>query len=267
MINSAIIAELKRNTIMPESQDELSSQASGSSSAPRPSTNPAAPDLSPSQSLNVSHWIDLVKQGDSTAANRIWKLYFDRLVRAVRQRLYGQNRAVSDEEDVVLSVFDSFYAAAEQGRFPDLADRDDLWRLLLTMSARKVIDKRRHDGRQRRGGDVAVHSLNSREGGFAGADDGMVIEAIGTEPSPEMVLMMQESVAQLFSHLGVGQLQDLAGAKLEGYSNAEIAQRFQCSERTIERRLHLIREKLKQEVIPDHDHSQKKNSDRSTGAD
>ncbi|MEM7455775.1 MAG: ECF-type sigma factor [Planctomycetota bacterium] len=200
------------------------------------------------ESNNVSHWINLIKDGDATAANRLWKLYFDRLVRAVRQRLYGQNRAVTDEEDIVLSVFNSFYEAAEQGRFPDLADRDDLWRLLLTMSARKVIDKRRHDQRQRRGGDVAVHSLDND-------DASAVVEAIGREPSAEMVLMMQESVEQLFSHLGVGQLQDLAGAKLEGYSNAEIAGRFGCSERTIERRLHLIREKLQQELIPEHDDS------------
>jgi len=64
--------------------------------------------------------------------------------------------------------------------------------------------------------------------------------------------------------LGVGQLQDLAGAKLEGYSNAEIAERLGCSERTIERRLHLIREKLQQEVIAGHDNSQKKNTDRGT---
>ena len=214
-----------------------------------------------SESQNVSHWINLVKDGDSSAANRIWKHYFDRLVRAVRQRLYGHNRAVSDEEDIVLSVFDSFYAAAEQGRFPDLSDRDDLWQLLLTMSARKVIDKRRHDQRQRRGGGAAIHSLNTD------ADDSTIIEAIGSEPSPDMVLMMQESVEQLFSHLGVGQLKDLAGAKLEGYSNAEIADRFECSERTIERRLHLIREKLQQELIPNNDHTTKKTTDSSPGAD
>jgi len=210
------------------------------------------------ESQNISHWISQIKNGDSIAANRIWKLYFDQLVRSVRQRLYGQNRAVSDEEDIVLSVFDSFYAAAEKGRFPDLSDRDDLWRLLLTMSARKIVDKRRHDNRQRRGGNVAVHSLNGD------AEDSVIIEAIGDEPSPEMVLMMQESVEQLFFHLGVGQLQDLAGAKLEGYSNAEIAERLGCSERTIERRLHLIREKLQQEVIAGHDNSQKKNTDRGT---
>ncbi len=212
-----------------------------------------------SDSSNISHWIDLVKKGDSLAANRIWQVYFDRLVRAVRQRIGGQNRAVSDEEDIVLSVFDSFYAAAEEGRFPDLADRDDLWRLLLTMSARKVIDKHRHDKRQRRGGSLEIHSFQGE------GDESRVFEAIGDEPTPEMVLTMQESIEQLFSHLGVGQLQDLAVAKLEGYSNAELAERFECSERTIERRLHLIREKLEQELVTRNDDSQKKASDRSIG--
>lgn len=208
---------------------------------------------------DVSHWIDLVKFGDSAAANQIWQHYFDRLVRSVRKRLNGQNRAVSDEEDIVLSVFDSFYAAAEEGRFPDLSDRDDLWRLLLRMSARKVIDKHRHDQRKRRGGDLQIHSL--------GGDDEMVIEAIGDEPSPDMILSMQESVEQLFSHLGVGQLRELAVTKLEGYSNAELAQRFGCSERTIERRLHLIREKFQQEMIGNDERSPQETPDRLPGTD
>ncbi len=212
-----------------------------------------------SKSTNVSHWIDLVKVGDSAAATCIWQHYFDRLVRSVRARLYGQNRAVSDEEDIVLSVFDSFYNAAENGRFPDLSDRDDLWRLLLRMAARKVVDKRRHDLRQRRGGNVRLHSLD-----HAG-DDEKVIEAIGAEPSPEMLLKIQESMEQLFSHLGVGQLRDLAGAKLEGYTNAELAQRFDCSERTIERRLNLIREKCQQELVDPDEHPPEKTTDRSPG--
>lgn len=212
-----------------------------------------------SNSPNVSHWIDLIKLGDSVAANRIWQHYFDRLVRSVRRRLYGQNRAVSDEEDIVLSVFDSFYHAVEQGRFPDLSDRDDLWKLLLRMSARKVVDKRRHDLRQRRGGNINLHSLDQA------ADEKNIIVAIGDEPSPEMVLMMQESVETFFSHLGDGQLRDLAGAKLEGYSNAELAERFECSERTIERRLHLIREKCQQELVEPNEHPTEKTSNRSPG--
>jgi RNA polymerase sigma factor (sigma-70 family) len=207
----------------------------------------------------VSHWIEQVKAGDSAAANQLWQHYFDRLVRAVRGRLQGQNRAVSDEEDVVLSVFDSFYAAAEKGRFPDLADRDDLWHLLLRLAARKVVDKRRRDLRQKRGGGQQIRSLDATE-----CDREPVIEAIGAEPSPEMVLMTKETVEQLFSHLGVGQLRDLAGAKLEGYSNAEMAKRFGCSVRTIERRLHLIREKCQQEMSSNDEHASEKITDRDS---
>lgn len=207
---------------------------------------------------NVSHWIDQVKLGDSEAANRIWQHYFDRLVRAVRARLYGQNRAVSDEEDIVLSVFDSFYQAAEKGRFPDLSDRDDLWQLLMRMAARKVVDKHRHDQRQRRGGGMKQYSLDGD------TTDPNIIQVIGDEPSPEMVLMMEESIEQFFSHLGVGQLRDLAGAKLEGYSNAELAQRFECSERTIERRLHLIREKCQQEMVETDEQPSKETTDRDS---
>lgn len=212
-----------------------------------------------SENTNVSHWIHLVKDGDSTAAARIWQHYFERLVRSVRGRMYGQNRAISDEEDIVLSVFESFYDAAQHGRFPDLSDRGDLWQLLLRMAARKVVDKRRHDQRQRRGGTVKLHSLDQA------GEDGKIMQAIGDEPSPEMVLMLQESVEQLFLHLGVGQLQDLAGAKLEGYSNAELAQRFGCSERTIERRLRLIREKCQQELVELNEHPSEKTTDPSTG--
>lgn len=209
-----------------------------------------------SNNSEVSHWIAQVKAGDSLAANQIWRHYFDRLVRAVRGRLLGQNRAVSDEEDIVLAVFDSFYDAAEKGRFPDLRDRDDLWQLLLTMAIRKVIDKRRREGRSRRGGNVDIQSLDQA------VEETSVMEVVGNEPSPEMVIMMQESVDQLFSNLGVGQLRELAGAKLEGYTNAELAERFGCSERTIERRLHLIREKCHQELLSQHESSKPKTTDR-----
>jgi DNA-directed RNA polymerase specialized sigma24 family protein len=210
---------------------------------------------------NVSHWIELVKDGDSLAANQIWAMYFERLTRAIRGRLVGQNRAVSDEEDIVLSVFDSFYGAAQAGRFPDLADRDGLWQVLLRMSARKIVDKRRHDGRQRRGGGVKIghfdnHSTSREE-----------LQAVGDSPSPDMILMMKESVEELFSCLGVGPLQDLAGAKLEGYSNRELARKFECSERTIERRLHLIREKFQQKVVDSDEHSPQTHSDPRPGTD
>ena len=197
-----------------------------------------------SDDKNVSHWIEQVKDGDSVAAHQLWQHYYDRLVRMARQNLRGQNRGVADEEDIVVSVFESFYRAAEMGRFPDLSGRDDLWRLLLKMSARKIVDKRRHDRRQRRGAGAKVRSLDE-----TGREDEAIIQVIGDEPTPEMVLMMTESFERLVAHLGDGQLREIAVGKMEGYSSAELAKRLQCSERTIERRLHLIREKCQQELI------------------
>ena len=214
-----------------------------------------------SDSKHVSHWIDLIKEGDSVAEHEIWHHYFNDLVARVRQNLRGQNRGVSDEEDIVLSVFESFYRAAKQGRFPDLTDRDDLWRLLLTMSARKVIDKRRHDQRQRRGAGVTIRSLDRK------ADNEPKLQAIGNEPTPEMVLIMQESIEELFSLLGVGQLQEIAVAKLDGASNADIASKLHCSERTVERRLHLIREKCQQTLLGENEDSTGKTTDRRVGED
>lgn len=153
-------------------------------------------------------------------------------------------KKVTSGEDIVVSVFESFYRAAENGRFPDLSGRDDLWRLLLTMSARKIIDRRRHERRQRRGAGAKVQSIDDRN-----SDDQVIIEVIGNEPTPEMVHMMTESFEQLISHLGDGQLREIAVGRMEGFSNAELAQRLECSERTIERRLNLIREKCYQELM------------------
>ena len=196
---------------------------------------------------NVSQWIVKAKHGDSVAAHQLWQHYYDRLVRAARKNLGAKSGRMVDEEDIAISVFESFYRAARNGRFPQLSGRDDLWRLLLRMSARKIIDRRRHESRQRRGGEERVVSLQD------GSDDEAIIDVIGSEPSPELVLMMTESFELLMSHLGDGSLREIAVAKMEGYSNAELAQRFGCSERTIERRLHLIREKCQQQLIDGHE--------------
>ena len=89
---------------------------------------------------SVTHWIHAIKKGESAAANALWEHYFDKLVRLARRKLDGMPRRIADEEDVALSAFDSFCRAAKKGRFPDLADRDGLWRLLIQMTVRKAVD-------------------------------------------------------------------------------------------------------------------------------
>src|SRR5437660_1244008 len=101
---------------------------------------------------SVSNWLDQLREGSDQAATRLWEHYFQRLVGLARTALRGAPRRMADEEDVVLSAFNSFCRGVEQGRFPDLRDRDGLWRLLVTLTARKAAHLRRDERRLKRGG-------------------------------------------------------------------------------------------------------------------
>jgi DNA-directed RNA polymerase specialized sigma24 family protein len=99
---------------------------------------------------SVTHWFKGLEGGDSAAASAIWHRYYPQLVRMARDKLRGVPRGMADEEDVALSAMNRFVAAARRGRFPDLADRNDLWRLLLRITVCKAIDLARHEKRERR---------------------------------------------------------------------------------------------------------------------
>jgi DNA-directed RNA polymerase specialized sigma24 family protein len=151
---------------------------------------------------------------------------------------------MADEEDIALSALNGFCRAAQQGRFPDLADRDDLWRLLLQMTSHKAISLARHERRQRRGGGQ-VKSLDEEN---LVSEKRIVAATIGNEPTPEFAAMMADECRALLERLNDPQLRNLAIAKLEGYSNEQIAQRLDCSLRTVERRLRLIRKEWTHDI-------------------
>src|SRR5260370_13955086 len=105
-----------------------------------------------SSDASVTGWIGQLKAGNHEAAQQLWNTYFQQLVRLARARLRGFPRRAVDEEDVALTAFDSFCRGAANGRFPKLSDRNELWHLLIVITARKVIDVRQHEKRQKRGG-------------------------------------------------------------------------------------------------------------------
>ena len=189
---------------------------------------------------SVTRWLGALRAGDPAAAQPLWERYFHRLVGLARQRLFGARRRAADEEDVALSAFDSFCRAAEAGRFPELADRDGLWRLLVTVTARKAAHLARDEGRQKRGG-----------GAVAAADPEVVLaEVLSREPSPAFAAEVAEECRRLLAGLGDPDLEAVALWKMEGYDNAEIAAKLGCAPRTVERRLQLIRKLWEKEAPP-----------------
>ncbi len=187
---------------------------------------------------SITQWIAAAKRGDDEAVEALWDRYFPALVRLARGKLRGLSSRMADEEDVALSAMDSFCRAAQEGHFPDLKDRQGLWRLLLQMTVRKAVDLARHETREIRGGG----HVRSQSAMVAGAADsaGREAECADDGLSPELAATMAEECNRLFERL-TPELRGLALAKMEGYGNEEIARRLGCSVRTVERRLHLVR--------------------------
>jgi len=192
-------------------------------------------------SRTVTHWIGQLRAGDQVAAQHLWEGYFRRLVGLARGKLQGLSCRADDEEDVALSAFASFCRGVECGRFPQLADRDDLWRLLVTITARKALHLARDERSQKRGGRAVRDeaALGDRDG--SAAEDAALDQLLGREPTPAFAAQVAEECQRLLDGLGDADLRTIAVWKMEGYTTEEIASKLRRAPRTVERKLDLIR--------------------------
>jgi DNA-directed RNA polymerase specialized sigma24 family protein len=188
---------------------------------------------------SVTTWIQQVQSKDPVAAQHLWKRYVHRLVQLARARL-GRMRRVSDEEDVVVIAFEKFLRAAKDGLFPNLSDRNDLWRVLVLLTEQAAVDVIRHQLADKRGGGtvqgesaIANAKHDPSQFGINGVP--------GREPTPEFALAAAERYRELLTALTTDELRNIAMAKMDGYSNNEIAKQLDLSPRSIERKLNLIR--------------------------
>jgi hypothetical protein len=191
---------------------------------------------------SITGWIAGVKSGDLAAAQPLWERYFARMVNLARARLRASSRRsrdpASDEEDAALSAFDSLCDGLARGQFPQLADRDDLWRLLVVITTRKVSAQARRQLRQKRG---AGHVRAASDLAQPDSDDDLLVHAVSSEPTPEFAAMVAEEYRRLLDRLGDDVLRRVAILRMEGRTTDEIAGQLGCARRTIFRQLALIR--------------------------
>lgn len=191
---------------------------------------------------DASEWLKGLAEGDDLSAQRLWESYFGRIVALARRRLGDADRRMSDEEDVALSAFHSLCRGAAAGKFDKLDNRDDLWKLLATITARKAIAQQRRAFSQKRGGgklrgESALMSANQSES-TAGIDN-----VPGNEPTSEFVVELNEQCQHLLDQLHDGSLKTVALMRLEGCSTREIADELGYNIRTIEKKISRIKEK------------------------
>jgi DNA-directed RNA polymerase specialized sigma24 family protein len=145
-------------------------------------------------------------------------------------------RGAADAEDVALSAFQSLCAGAAHGRFPDLESRDNLWRVLYVITLRKAATQREREQAKRRDAARMI--------------DVDIDDIAGHEPGPDFVIMLVDELGFLLGILRDDCLRQVARLILEGLTNQEIAERLDCTVRTIERKRELIRKAWEREQRP-----------------
>jgi len=173
---------------------------------------------------SVTLWLDQLTAGETGAFGPLWERYYDRVVSLARTRLRRLGVRAADEEDVALSAFHHFYQAAADNRFARLENRDDLWQVLTVLTTRKAVDYHKHQARQKRRGTAELPTQMA-----SGVLD------------PAAAALAADEVRALFERLPDDEAREVARLKLDGHSNKEIADRLNCTVRTVTRRLALIR--------------------------
>src|SRR5262245_42887590 len=179
---------------------------------------------------SVSRLIPALGEGDREAMRGLWERYFQPLVGVARRRVSSSAWRAAGPEDVALEAFlelcDRLARPDSAHRFPELQNRDQLWKLLVCFTVRTAFDYARKQARRH---EVVRGESELGEEGFA--------PFAGRGPAPEFAA----AVTDLLDQLRDDSLRAVALRKMEGYSVAEIAQALDCSPSTVERKLRAIR--------------------------
>jgi RNA polymerase sigma-70 factor (ECF subfamily) len=172
-----------------------------------------------------------LRTGDQDAATRLYLRYAERLRLLARAECSPDLARRVDMEDIVQSVFSSFFRGVSNGYY-DIPAGEELWKLLLVIALNKIRAKgafhraARRDVRQTVGGNF----LEQVPGTEQNNDD-----------APFLVLKM--TVEEVMKALPNAQ-KEMVDLRIEGYEVAEIAEKTRRSKRSVERCLQDFRKKL-----------------------
>jgi len=169
------------------------------------------------------------KDGDDDAALRLYLKYSERLLRSTERNMSDALSSRLDPEDVVQSVFRTFFRRTSEGQY-QVPEGEELWKLLLVMSLNKV----RSVGKFHRAAKRNICSSSS-----LAADD-----AIGLQSRDEFSRAILElSINEIISELPESARRIIA-LRIEGFEVAQISEMTSRAKRTVERVLQNFRAEM-----------------------
>jgi hypothetical protein len=186
----------------------------------------------------ITAWLRLLEQGQPEAAQPLWEHFCNRLICLASKKLSDKLRRSYDEEDAALSAFHSMCRVISDGRQVDLANRDNLWRLLVIITERKIMGRFKHELRGKRD---ARRTLSEELFAERFPESSGLNSLPGREPTPEFAVEFADMCGMLLDALGDDNLCQIVQLRLTNHDNCEIARRLGMTRRTVERKLLVIR--------------------------
>lgn len=177
--------------------------------------------------------MERLRRGEEDAATEVFHRFARRLIGLARSQLDSWIRTRVEPEDVVQSVFRSFFTRFDSGQL-QAGDWDSLWTVLAVITVRKCVNRAEF-------WQAAKRDLQ-RETDFTPLDDPLQ-QALAREPTPSEAAILSEEVEQLMKHV-TERDRTILTLHLQGCDIAVISAQVDRTERTVRRTLERIRQTL-----------------------
>jgi RNA polymerase sigma-70 factor (ECF subfamily) len=175
--------------------------------------------------------IERCRAGDEQAAQKVFNRYVDQLVQLARQRISQRIAPRVDAEDVVQSVFRTFFQHVRAGDFT-LHDQEDVCKLLVRITIHKALRQIAHHRRAKR--DARMETAT----GDLSQDQLMTV--LAEEPTPDEAVIFLDQMETFLEQLSPTDRR-ICEMRMEGYNNTEIAKILSISDRRIRRLMERLR--------------------------
>ncbi len=176
-----------------------------------------------------------LRSGDDGVAERIFHRFAAQLIALARSQLQPGLQGKVDPENVLQSVFRSFFRRQQAGQF-QLDSWDNLWAILTVMTLRKCGHlkeyfqaARRHVRREEQ---ITVEAIQAQG------------KLCAREPTPEEAAGLTDLLESVLRDFDERERR-IVSLHLQGYSHTEIGAEVGRAERTVRRTIARVRKRLK----------------------
>ena len=182
----------------------------------------------------------IAEHQDERAAELVHDFCRPRLTAFARSRIFPKLLQRVDADDVVQETFQSFFRGVYANRF-QIDTTSELWNTLLAICMNKIRTESQHHSRKKRSFDRE----EQHEQFGSGKDE--TAKSMVARNAPYGT---QNVLAQLRSILGDmdSRDQEVMLDSIRGMSNTDLAEKYECSERSVRRVFQRIRGRLQEEL-------------------